>query len=61
MCDSIVQGFSFLNVVQIGSAALPLQKVLVALYPGLKRPDGEASHSLATSAEVKNVDFRDFI
>jgi hypothetical protein len=61
MCNSIIKDFSSLHVVQIGSAAHPVQCVLVALSPGLKRAGREADHSLPTSAEVKNVDVRDFI
>jgi hypothetical protein len=54
---SLGQEFSLLHVVQAGSGATqrPLQWVLGALSPGLKRPGREAHHSSPTSAEIKKT------
>jgi hypothetical protein len=62
-CRSLSPGrgkFSPLHVVKFDYGALgptqsPLQWVLGALSPGVKRPRREADHSLPTSAEVKNT------
>jgi hypothetical protein len=41
----------------LGSTHPPMQWVLGAISPGVKRPGREANHSPPTSAEVKNTWF----
>jgi hypothetical protein len=39
----------------LGSTQPPMQWVLGALSPGVKRPEREADHSPPTSAEIKRM------
>jgi hypothetical protein len=38
----------------VGPTQPPMQCVLEAIYPGVKRPEREADHSALFGAEVKN-------
>jgi hypothetical protein len=47
--------FSIASRPALGPAQPPIQWVLRALYPGLKRPGREADHSPPCSAKVRNT------